>query len=160
MLYIISLNSLFKEISEQYGDFGYGKDKGSPSAKEAQQVKQIYDEGFDPTKVDDFYKSDDDNKKGGFVCVRAFVKENNKNAKPQMAENMFDEVERLLEQGVAPKQMMILVRFNSEIGIVTDMFNRLDKDRYPKLKQTRLATENSYLLSSSLDVRTIIAILY
>lgn len=158
---VVNFNlSLFKKISEQYGDFGYGKDKGSPSAKEAQQVKQIYDEGFDPTKVDDFYKSDDDNKKGGFVCVRAFVKENNKNAKPQMAENMFDEMERLLEQGVAPKQMMILVRFNSEIGIVTDMFNRLDKDKYPKLKQTRLATENSYLLSSSLDVRTIVAILY
>ena len=157
--------SLFRFIGEQYADFAYykrsaEKEVQSPSSAEAAQVKEIYDEGFLPEKIEEYYRSNDDAKAGGYVCFRAFVKEGKTGAKPQMLASMFDEMERLLSEGITPEQMMVLVRYNTEVSDITETFNQLDAETYPLLKSVCLATESSYHLSESADIKTIMAILY
>ena len=157
--------SLFRYIGEHYADFAYykrsaEKEAQSPNPAEAAQVKKIYDEGFLPEKIDEYYRSNDDAKAGGYVCFRAFVKEGKTGAKPQMLESMFDEIERLLGEGISPEQMMVLVRYNTEVSDITEQFNLLDHETYPLLSNVHLATESSYHLSESADIKTIMAILY
>lgn len=157
--------SLFKYIGDHYADFAYykrsaEKESQSPNPSEAAQVAEIYDEGFLPERIDEYYRSNDDAKSGGYVCFRAFVKEGKTGIKPQMLESMFGEMERLLDKGIAPEQMMVLVRYNSEVSDITEQFNQLDQNTYPLLSRVHLATENSYRLSESADIKTIMAILY
>ena len=151
--------SLFKYICEQYADFAYVKGV-YPNAREMEQVQEIYNENFSPEKVNEYYKSDDPDKSGGYVCFRAFQKEKgNENINALLAQDMFDQIEELLQQGITPDQIMILVRGNKDTDTIIDEYNRLDKSQYEKLSQVAFATENSYKLLASQDVRMIIAIL-
>lgn len=157
--------SLFRYIGEHYAEFAYykrsaDKETQSPNAAETAQVKEIYDEGFLPEKIDEYYRSNDDAKAGGYVCFRAFVKEGKTGVKPQMLASMFDEMERLLGAGITPEQMMVLVRYNTEVSDITEQFNQLDPALYPLLSRVHLATESSYHLSESADIKAIMAILY
>ena len=158
---IVNFNlSLFKDISERYGDFAYYAGGDMPNSQDAVQVREIYDESFKSEKINEYYRSDDADKSGGYVCFRAFAKNGNTSSKPQMLANMFDEMERLLADGIAPEQMMVLVRYNADVDLITGRFKRLDAGNYPKLSKVSLATENSYKLAASKDVKTILAILY
>lgn len=163
---VVNFNlSLFRFIGERYADFAYYKrstenEVQSPNSAETAQVKEIYDEGFLPEKIEEYYRSNNDAKAGGYVCFRAFVKDGKTGVKPLMLASMFDEMERLLGEGIPPEQMMVLVRYNTEVSEITAQFNQLDAETYPRLKSVCLATESSYRLSESADITTIMAILY
>lgn len=85
--------SLFKHIIAHY-----------PYDEERELIQAIYDEGFTPQTLEQFYQSN--KKRGGYVRFCAFPKA----SKEDLAYDMFDRMEELLAKGAKPSDMMILVR--------------------------------------------------
>lgn len=141
--------SLFRHIITHY-----------PVEHEQALIEAIYDEGFTPERLDDFYQAD--KKRGGYVRFKAFQKSSAREEgtipiREMMAREMFDAMEELLQKGARPADMMILVRKTSEAVYITDLHRELDKDIYPLLSKARIVSADSFLLEASHDVQTIIA---
>ncbi len=130
--------SLFRHIIAQMDD---------------EQAKAIYDEGFDPEQLASFYQAN--KKKGGYVSFKAIPKAKNED----LAADMFDAMEQLLQQGVDPSQMMVLVREKKEASLITDLHARLDSNQYPRLSAAHFVSADSFMLDKSAAVKTIIAAL-
>ena len=102
-------------------------------------VERIYSEGYKSELIDQFYQAD--KKKGGYVRFRAMP-----NAKKEdLAQEMFDAIAELLEKGVRPSDIMILVREKKEAALICDM------SPFP------VVSADSFLLEASEAVQTIIA---
>ena len=145
--------SLFKHICEVYPFL-------NPEDNNPDQIREIYDEGYAPDQIDAFYRSGDERKEGGYVNVCAFQRDGRSAPTKAIVTHMLDQMERVLQAGGTPEQMMVLVRDNKEIARITDQWDTMDAAQYPLLSQVPLATESSYLLSASADVQLIIAVLY
>lgn len=111
--------------------------------------ERIYGEGYEPAKLEEFYRAD---KPGGYVHFEAFPK----GTKEDLALHMFDEMEDLLQKGVSPSDMLILVREKKEARLIVDMKQDLSESVYPLLSQTGIVSADSFLLEASTDVQLII----
>ena len=114
--------------------------------------ERIYGEGFGEKPLDQFYQSD--RKRGGYVRCCAFPKAR----KEDLAYDMFDQMERLLQSGTAPSDMMVLVREKKEAALICDLHAAL-ADTHPLLARTAIVSADSYVLQASTDVNLIIAAL-
>ena len=132
--------SVFRHIMDNY-----------PYPKEQALIEAIYDEGFTPETLEDFYQSH--SKKGGYVRFRAFPK----GTKEELAMDMFDTMEDLLRRGAVPEDMMILVREKKEATLITDIKAQLDEKNYPELSKAGIVSADSFLLEASQAVKTVIA---
>ena len=138
---VVNFNlSLFKHIMAHY-----------PYEEEQELIHAIYDEGFTPETLDEFYQSD--KKRGGYVRFRAFPK----GTKEELAFDMFDRMEALLAKGAEPSDMMILVREKKEAALITDLKTQLSEEQYPLLTAAPMVSSDSFLLEASEDVQTILA---
>ena len=116
-------------------------------------AERIYGEGYAPERLDSFYQAD--KKRGGYVRFKAFP-----NAKDdELAADMFEQMEALLQKGVRAEDMMVLVRFRSEAVAITDMKAELDEAQFPLLTKTAVVSADSFQLDASADVQLIIAAL-
>ena len=104
-------------------------------------IERIYSEGFSPDQIDRFYQSD--KKKGGYVRFQAFPNA----TKEDLALHMFEQIEELLNQGVQPSQIMILVREKKEANLICSMTS------------LPIVSADSFMLEASQDVQLIIAAL-
>ena len=132
--------SLFQHIISHYAH---------PAEQEL--VDAIYGEGFTLDALDRFYQAE--KKKGGYVRFRAFPK----GTKEELATDLFDTMEGLLQRGMAPADMMVLVREKKEAALITDLKAMLDPQTYPKLSAARIVSADSFLLDASQAVRIVIA---
>ena len=116
-------------------------------------AERIYGEGYKPENLEHFYQAD--KKRGGYVRFKAFP-----NAKDdELAADMFEQMEALLQKGVRAEDMMVLVRFRSEAVAITDMKAELDEAQFPLLTKTAVVSADSFQLDASADVQLIIAAL-
>ena len=120
------------------------------SADEA-LVERIYSEGFSPEKLEQFYQGK--KKKGGYVRFHAIPN----GQKEDLAAEMFDEMEQLLQKGAKPSDMMVLVREKKDAALITDLHAALDKTQYPLLSHAAIVSADSFLLEASEAVQTVIA---
>ena len=132
--------SLFRHIIDHYA-----------YPEEQPLIEAIYDEGFAKDSLDQFYQAD--KKRGGYVRFQAIP--NGK--KEDLAQSMFDTMEQLLQRGMAPADMMILVREKKEAALITDLKTQLDEQLYPHLSAARIVSADSFLLDASQAVRIVIA---
>lgn len=132
--------SLFRHIIDHY-----------PYAEEAELIEAVYDEGFTPQTLSQFYQSE--KKQGGYVRFRAFPK----GTKEELTIDMFDAMEGLLREGAQPGDMMILVREKKEAALITDLKGQLTSEQYPYLSQAGLVSADSFLLEASEAVQVLIA---
>ena len=102
-------------------------------------IERIYSEGFRPDEIDAFYQSK--KKRGGYVHFRAVPNA----TKEELAQDMFDTIGDLLERGVRPSDMMILVREKKEAALICEL------SPYP------IVSADSFLLEASQAVQLIIA---
>ena len=142
---VVNFNlSLFRHIVENY-----------PHPSEKELIAAIYDEGFTPETLEQFYQAD--RKKGGYVRFRAFPK----GTKEDLVYDMFDAMEDLLVKGMQPSDMMILVREKREAALICDLHSSLamqHEDRpYRLLPEVHMVSADSFLLEASEAVRTVIA---
>ena len=138
---VVNFNlSLFKHIIAHY-----------PYDEERELIQAIYDEGFTPQTLEQFYQSN--KKRDGYVRFCAFPKA----SKEDLAYDMFDRMEELLAKGAKPSDMMILVREKKEAALITDLHASLDQETYPHVADAKLVSADSFLLEASDDVRTVIA---
>ena len=115
-------------------------------------ISRIYSEGYKPENLADYFQA---KKTGGYIRFKAFA-----NAKDEeLAMDMFDRMEELLQRGAAPSDMMVLVRYKSEAVAITDLKSRLSNEQYPLLTQTALVSSDSFQLDASTAVKLIIAAL-
>ena len=114
-------------------------------------VERIYSEGFSPEKLEQFYQGK--KKKGGYVRFHAVPN----GQKEDLASEMFDEMEHLLQLGAKPADMMILVREKKDAALITDLHTMLDAEEYPLLSQAAIVSADSFLLEASEAVQTVIA---
>ena len=114
-------------------------------------VDRIYSEGYKPEELSRFYQSD--KKKGGYVRFRAFPNA----TKEDLAFDMFDAMEEMLQKGAIPSDMLILVRERKDALLITDLHTGLDPAQYPKLSHAHIVSADSFLLEASEAVQTIIA---
>ena len=120
--------SLFRHIIDHY-----------PYPEELPLIEAVYDEGFAPDSLADFYQAD--KKKGGYVRFKAFPK----GTKEEMTQEMFDTIGGLLDQGARLSDMMILVREKKEAALISAL------SPYP------IVSADSFLLEASEAVRLVIA---
>ena len=144
--------SLFRHIIAHY-----------PYADEAPLIESIYDEGFTPASLRDFYQSD--KKNGGYVRFKAFPK----GTKEDLAFDMFDQIEQLLSRGAQPSDIMILVREKKEAALITDLHASIINHKfeiinhkssitnYQYVRSVHLVSADSFLLEASQDVQLLIA---
>ena len=158
--------SLFKHIIAHYESTGPNEQK---------LIERIYDEGFRPEDLEQFYQAD--RKKGGHVRFRAFPKRrssatpddapsNPVSTRELMVRDMFDEIESLLQKGAQPSDIMILVREKKEAAFITDLKSALtglrsdvSDNQYPCLSKVSIVSADSFLLEASEAVRIVIAAL-
>ena len=158
--------SLFKHIVSNYESVGPNEQK---------LIERIYDEGFRPEDLDAFYQAE--RKRGGYVRFRAFPKSrasvlpedapsNPVSTRELMVLDMFDEMENLLQKGMLPSDMMILVREKKDAAFITDIKSAITNPQspipnpqYPHLSKVSMVSADSFLLEASESVRTIIAAL-
>ena len=114
-------------------------------------VERIYSEGFAPEKLEQFYQGK--KKKGGYVRFHAVPN----GTKEDLAAEMFDEMEHLLQQGAKPSDMMVLVRERKDAALITDLHAMLGSEDYPLLSQAAIVSADSFLLEASEAVQTVIA---
>ena len=114
-------------------------------------VNRIYSEGYSPDRLKHFYQ--EKKKKGGYVRFHAVP--NGK--KDDLAAEMFDQMEQLLQKGVKPADMMVLVREKKDAALITDLHAALSKDDFPLLSQAAIVSADSFLLEASVAVKTVIA---
>lgn len=138
---VVNFNlSLFRHIISHYA-----------YPEEQDLIEAVYGEGFTPETLEQFYQAE--KKKGGYVRFRAFPK----GKKEDLAMDMFDTMEQLLQRGMAPADMMILVREKKEAALITDLKAMLDSQTYPLLSAARIVSADSFLLDASQAVRIVIA---
>ena len=133
-----SLTKNFRS-SEEVVRFNLSLFKHIISKVDDQLIERIYDEGFSPDQIEAFYQSD--KKKGGYVHFRAVPNA----AKEELAQQMFEDIDELVLQGVQLSDIMILVREKKEAALICGM------SPYP------IVSADSFLLEASQDVQTIIA---
>ena len=104
-------------------------------------TQRIYSEGFSPDQIDTFYQSN--KKKGGYVHFQAIPNA----TKEDLAIHMFEQIGQLLDQGVAPSDIMILVREKKEANLICSMTD------------LPIVSADSFMLEASNDVQLIIAAL-
>ena len=114
-------------------------------------IQGIYNEGFAPEHLDQFYQSN--KKKGGYVRFKAFPK----GTKEELTADMFDAMEQLMQKGAVPSDIMILVRDKKDAAYITDLHAMIDSALYPHLSAARMVSADSFLLEASEAVRTVIA---
>ncbi len=104
-------------------------------------TKRIYNEGYQPECIQQFYQSD--KKAGGYVHFEAVA-----NAKKEeLAQRMFEQIEALLQKGANPSDIMILVREKKEAAMLCEMTD------------LPIVSADSFMLEASMDVQLIIAAL-
>ena len=152
--------SLFRSIIEN-----------EPDATLCEQLRAIYDEGFDPNAkpgesghIDQFCQAA--KKPDGFVRFRAFPSRKRTaddlpdeapvRTRDAMCYDMFDTMEELLSQGAMPEQMMVLVRRNDDARDIIAMHAALEPTAYPLLSQAHMVSSDSFLLEASRDVQAVI----
>lgn len=114
-------------------------------------AERIYGEDYTPEKLEQFYQSS--KKKGGYVRFHAVPN----GTKEDLAAEMFDEMEQLLQQGARPADMMILVREKKEAALITDLHSALAKEEFPCLSAAAIVSADSFLLEASEAVLAVIA---
>ena len=126
---VVNFNlSLFRHIIAHY-----------PYADQQALIEAIYDEGFRPEHLSDFYQAD--KKKGGYVRFHAVP-----NAKKEdLAQEMFEQIEDLLAKGAKYSDIMILVREKKEANLICAL------SPYP------IVSADSFMLEASEDVQLLIA---
>jgi ATP-dependent exoDNAse (exonuclease V) beta subunit len=113
--------------------------------------ERIYGEEYDPQHLERFYNAE--KKRGGYVRFKAFQK----GTKEELAQDMFDRMEELLQAGASPSDMMVLVREKKEAAFITYLKTQLSQDLYPHLTQAAIVSADSFLLEASGDVQLMIA---
>ena len=137
---VVNFNlSLFSHIIEHY-----------PDGEEKALVQAIYDEGFSPEKIGQFYQAD--KKCGGYVRFKAMLKN-----EEDVLSDMFDRIEELLQRGTSPSDIMILVRKGDQATLVTEAHAALDAGQYPLLSAAPVVSAQSFLLEASEAVQLIIS---
>ena len=137
---VVNFNlSLFKHIIENY-----------PAGDEQELVQAIYDEGFAPEKIKEFYQAG--KKDGGYVRFKAMLKN-----EEDVLTDMFDRMEELLQRGASPSDMMVLVRKGDQATLITDAHAALDPEQYPLLTAAPIVSAQSFLLEASEAVQLIIS---
>ena len=146
--------SLFQHIIDHYSRLVETTDE-----EEQQLIRRIYGEDYDASRLPDFYQAD--KKPGGYVCVKAFdACEHKADTQEMMAMDMFEEIESLLSRGMKPSDIMILVRSGKNaFPLITRMHADLDTVSFPNLSKVPIVSENSFLMSASSAVNTVIAAL-
>ena len=122
-------------------------------------ITRIYDEGFDAAHLDRFYQAD--TKPGGYVCFKTFeAHEHKEDTKTEMALEMFRTMEELLQKGMQPSDMLILVRSGkTDFPLLTRIHRELPVSEFPNLTKVPIVSERSFLLEASTSVNVIIAAL-
>ena len=137
---VVNFNlSLFKHIIDHY-----------PAGEEQALVQAIYDEGFTPEHLRDFYQAD--KKRGGYVRFKAMLKN-----EEDVLSDMFDRIEELLQRGTSPSDIMILVRKGDQATLITEAHAALDAAQYPLLSAAPIVSAQSFLLEASEAVKLIIS---
>ena len=146
--------SLFRYITTHYAELAENADEIEQSL-----VEQIYGEGYEEAHLSDFYQSD--RKPGGYVRFKAIPTKDDEGNKidteAEIIEDMFAQMEYLLEHGASPSDMMILIRKGSQAVPITEAHANLDPAQYPALSQTSIVSAQSFLLESSEAVQLIIS---
>ena len=128
---------------------------------EKSDIQTIYDEQFEPEKLNDFCNRKE---KKGLVDVRIYPFKNDKKAdknqkneavSAKLLEDMFGEIKRLLDQGMLQSDMMILLRKKKDINMVTSYLNA-HHEEYGNLT---LVSSDAYKLSSSVSVEMLVCAL-
>ena len=164
---VVSFNlSLFKYIYDNYSSFEYASDD-IPTDKEIDQIKEIYNEGFQEESKDNlsaYYRSKEKEYCNGYVCFKVFKQEKGEKKaqkEARMVADMFVEIEKVLKAGIPTDKIMILVRNGLEADTIVNQYNKIvNKDEFEKLSKVSFATESSFQLSASQDIQLIIAILH
>lgn len=137
---VVNFNlSLFRHVMAHY-----------PEGEEQALVQAIYDEGFTPETLEQFYQAN--KKKGGYVRFKAMLKN-----EEDVISDMFDQIENLLKQKVSPSDIMILVRKGDQAITITDAHAALDPEQYPYLSKAPMVSAQSFLLAASESVQLIIS---
>ncbi|MBQ2068161.1 MAG: UvrD-helicase domain-containing protein, partial [Paludibacteraceae bacterium] len=113
--------------------------------------ERIYGEDYDPQHLERFYNAE--KKRGGYVRFKAFPK----GTKEELAQDMFDRMEEMLQAGASPSDMMVLVREKKEAAFITYLKTQLSPNMYPSLTQAAIVSADSFLLEASGDVQLLIA---
>ena len=121
-----------------------------------QKPLTLYNEDFTGDNLTDYYLTGAH--EGGWVQLRAFTFDDDREAvREQMLDEMFSEIERLLREGAAPSDCMILVRFTSEGQEVIERYRQLiHTEAYPLLSQTAIVSSDSFQLDNSRSVNAAI----
>lgn len=96
------------------------------TAHEQDDIRQLYDEGYDGTNLDAYYRH---SKEGGYVQVRCYAQcatpaDIRHQVRTNILHDMFSTIEELLAQGVSPSDIMILFRTNDE---AQELLNALER---------------------------------
>ena len=114
-------------------------------------AERIYGEEYRDKPLSEFYQAD--KKKGGYVRFCAFPKV----SKEELAQDMFTQMETLLQHGSKPPEMLVLVREKKDADLICALKAQLTESEFPLLHQTGIVSAESYVLKSSSDVKLIIA---
>ena len=155
---IVKFNlSLFNRLMKLGGDIG--------------ELKNLYQEGrngYDERRLDDFHKYGAIH--NGYVQYSVYpclmrneskgLSDAQKTLKRKLVEqavvrHMFRDIESLLDNGALTADMLILLRKNSEIGIVIDAYKETTLEK----RGIMLCSNDSFLLESSLSVQLVVSAL-
>ena len=101
--------------------------------------ERIYGEDYQEGNLPAFYQAD--KKRGGYVRFKAFPK----GTKEDLAQDMFEQIGQLLDQGAHLNDILILVREKKEANLICDL------SPYP------IVSADSYVLEASADVQLVMA---
>lgn len=129
---------------------------------EAEDIQQLYDEGYDGANIDKFYHPDHN---GGFVRVRFYTQTGDTKqtvlrdqVRTNILKDMFDTMEQLLEDNVDPSQIMVLLRTNAEAKFLMDTLRKtVSSTNYVQLSQTPFVSSNCFQLQFSPLVNLLVA---
>lgn len=172
---IVQFNlSLFKFIAEKLAteqtafEKAKEKDVSMPHSKKRNEIINIFDEGYTPEKIEEFFDTTDENNKnkhkGGYVQVRIYQKNDNtdgnqeKTNEKMLIRDMFDSIKQLTEQqGIPMTDITILVRNNKDAEKIAEWLSHNTTDNgsgpYDHLK---VVSSEAYKLENSTSVKILI----
>lgn len=111
----------------------------------------LYDEGFAEENLGEYYLSGAH--EGGYVSFRAYPysRGERKPVRETMVTDMFEQMEALLQLGVASKDCLILIRRRSDAESITNLFRHLrqESEAFPCLSRCEIMSADSFSLDGS-----------
>jgi len=153
---IVAFNLGFFPKAADYLDSLPDASQASCWHPEKNAIHSIYEEGYETERLKDFHS---EGAGEGYVKVEAYPcsRDDKQEVRKLVKTRMFQTIKSLLQEGIAQKDMMILVSKNREATEITDFL--AENREHLALDGIEIDSAESYLLSASVSVQMLVSAL-